>query len=228
MKNLFVLLITALAFSACKKDVVKKNNEIIIEPYFDRLISRDTITNGQKFGFIIGKSSAEIYSTIRETRTQQNITFLGVVGNIFTNVDSLKNRLSLYQSVYLDQQVGTNTGIQIAFETDKVSGIWTNNGDKLKRWPTSGSTYITSGDPVANVYIKLASIQKMPAYANKFERISIFFKDTSKGYDAQMAYAPEWYYNANIDDKHYNSVHLNFKAGVLVSIYSALFERGGK
>jgi hypothetical protein len=222
MKQLAALLLVLLSLSACKKGAAT-SPEIIIEPPVERRISSDTLTSGQQWGLTIGQASADLYAKIQEIRLQKQISYLGVVGNVFTNLEGLENKIPLYSSISLDEKRGTSTGIQISFAENKVKSIFTNNGISLNSWPTGSG--ILLGDKIEDIYQKLVAIKKTNYYASKFERISIFFKDVNKAYDAQMSLSPQWYFVAPLDSKKYNIVQLNFTAGKLVSIYSAVFER---
>jgi hypothetical protein len=222
MKQLAAFFLVLLSLSACKKDT-KTSPEIIIEPPVERRISSDTLTSGQQWGLTIGQASADLYAKIQEIRVQKQISYLGVVGNVFTSLDGLENKIPLYASIYLDEKRGTSTGIQISFAENKVKSIFTNDGIALNSWPAN--TGIVIGDKIEDIYQKLVVIKKINYYASKFEHISIVFKDVNKAYDAQMSSSPQWYFIAPLDSKKYNIVQLNFTAGKLVSIYSAVFER---
>jgi len=226
MKHLAIIFLVLLSFSACKKEAATSPG-IIIDPRPEKRISSDTLTSGQQWGLTIGLSSAEIYSTIQEIQTQKQVGYLIVVGNVFTNLESIEHKIPLYSSILLDEKSGTSTGIQIYFSENKVKSIFTNNGDALSNWPsgTGNSASIAVGDKIADIYQKLVAIKGIGSYASKFERISIFYKDINKSYDPQMSSSPQWYFTATLNDKRYNLVQLNFNGGNLSSIYSTVFER---
>ncbi|MDT3404221.1 hypothetical protein [Mucilaginibacter terrae] len=226
MKKLLLVLLTGLSLAACIKE--KDNNEITgPEPMPEKVLSRDTIKSGQLWGFAIGQTSAQVYAKAQEISVERKIAYMSVVGNVFTSLEPLENKIPLYTTILLDQTIGTGTGIQIYFADNKVKSMWTNDGVQMGRWPvvTGSNSSIAVEDHINDVYAKLVNIKKISAYANKFERISMFDKDFSKAYDPQMAASRLWYVNGNIDDKQYYRLELNFVAGKLVSIYSALLEK---
>jgi len=199
---------------------------IIIEPPPERIISADTLTSGQLWGLTIGESAFSIYSKIQNIGSEKSITYIGVVGNVFTDLNSIENSIPLYASVFLDEAKGTSTGIQLSFAENKVSSIWINDGTQLNKWPANydRSSSIAINDPIESVYQKLVNIKTIKAFEKKFERISIFGKDVSKSYDSHMSVSPQWYFRASVSDKQYFLVHLNFSGGNLHSIYSTLYE----
>jgi hypothetical protein len=225
MKNQLFLLLLVVMFSSCVKD--ENVTAPIVDPIPPKVLSRDTITTGQLWGFAIGQPSASIYAKGQEVKLERKIAYMSVIGNVFTSLESLENKIPLYQSIYLDQTLGTSTGIQIYFANNTVKSIWTNEGKQMNMWPanTSNNSSIIKGDQVSEVYKKLVNIKSIGAYANKFERISMFEKDITKPYDDQMANSRLWYINGDMDDKSYYHLELNFTAGKLVSIYSTLYEK---
>ncbi|MES2265197.1 MAG: hypothetical protein V4520_00465 [Bacteroidota bacterium] len=224
MKNIYLLLLAAVLFTACKKAEV--DNRIIVEPPFQEKISSDTLTSGQLFGLTIGQTSVETYARIQQIQAAEKIGGLSIVNNIYTSIDSLKTRLPLYTGMLMDEAIGTSTGVQLGFENNKVKTIFLNNGRMLTHWPLgfAQNTTINVGDPVDGIYQKLVNIKKDPASAKKLERLSIFVKDSSKPFDPQMSASPQWYFISILSDKRYNHVSLNFTAGKLVSIYTTVFE----
>ena len=227
MKKLLLILFTGLSLTACIKE--KDNNEITTgpEPLPEKILSRDTITSGQLWGFAIGQTSANAYANAQEIKTERQIGYMSVVGNVFTSLEPLQNKIPLYTTILLDPTIGTSTGIQIYFANSKVKSIWTNDGVQMGRWPvvTASNSSVAVGDNINDIYAKLMNIKSISTYANKFERISMFDKDFSKAYDPQMANSRLWYVNGNIDDKKYYRLELNFTAGTLTSIYSTLLEK---
>ena len=224
MRKLYTFLLAAVLFTACKK--ADTDDRIIVEPPYQKLISRDTLTSGQLFGLTIGQTSADLYAKLQQVQVAEKIGGLTIVNNIYTSIDSLKTRLPLYTGIFMDEANGTSTGVQLSFENNKVKTIFLNNGTALTRWPVNfaQNTTIAVGDPVDDIYQKLVNIKKNPASAKKLERLSIFFKDNNKPYDPQMSASPQWYFVSTISAKRYVYVTLNFTAGKLVSIYTAEFE----
>lgn len=224
MKKIYTFLLAAVVFTACKK--AELDDRIIIEPPFQRQISSDTLTSGQLFGLTIGQTSVELYAKLQQIQVAEKIGGLSIVNNIYTTIDSLKTRLPLYTGLLMDEEKGTSTGVQLSFENNKVKSIYLNSGEMLTRWPLgfTQNTTIAIGDPVDDIYQKLVNIKKNPTFAKKLERFSIPFKDNNKPFDPQMHASPQWYFISTISAKRYNHVSLNFTAGKLVSIYTAVFE----
>ena len=223
MKKVYILLLAAGLFTGCKKAEVDNK---IVEPPYQVQISSDTLTTGQLFGLTIGQTSVELYAKIQQIQAAEKIGGLSIVNNIYTSIDSLKTRLPLYTGIFMDEAIGTSTGVQIGFENNKVKTIYLNNGEMLTRWPFGfgQNATIALGDPVDDIYQKLVNIKKNPIPAKKLERLSIFFKDSNKPFDPQMSASPQWYFISTISAKRYNQVSLNFTAGKLVSIYTRVFE----
>jgi len=220
--NYFLVALFLFAFSSCLNiDPVEPIT--IIEPPTNLLVGSDTISTGSYWGLSIGKSAESTYTTVKTLKDSkgQGITFLNVVSSIFTDVTMLEERLPLYQSIFFDEAKGTDSGVQITFEDNKVKSIFLNNGNKLNRWPVSlsSSSAIVRGDMVGTVYGKLVSISRINAFKSKFERMSLFTKDVCKDYDPHMALSPQWYFSTEIEqDKKMDVVQLNLKDGVLHSI----------
>ncbi|RWY48569.1 hypothetical protein [Mucilaginibacter gilvus] len=226
MKRLLpILALLILSVAGCKKEN-SINETTGPDPIPPKLISSDTLTTGGQWGIAIGQTSAEIYAKVQAMRGERGITYMGVVNNVYSNLESLENKIPLYSSVYLDETKGTSTGIQLNFADDKVKSIYTNDGVQLNMWPigNGASATIAVGDPVDAVYQKLVNIKNKGTYANKFERMSIFFKDVNKAYDPQMSASPQWYFVSTISDKRYNFVQLIFTAGKLTAIYSTVYD----
>lgn len=224
MKKLYTFLLAAVLFTACKKE--DNEDGKIIEPPYQKLIASDTLTSGQLFGLAIGQTGVELYAKLQQVQATEKIGGLSIVNNIFTSIDSLKTRLPLYTGIFMDEAIGTSTGVQLSFENNKVKTIFFNNGTQLTRWPVgfAQNATIAVGDPVDDIYQKLVNIKKNPLSAKKLERLSIFFKDNHKPYDPQMSASPQWYFISTVSPKRYIYVSLNFTAGKLVSIYTAEFE----
>ncbi|MBD1363340.1 hypothetical protein IDJ77_05900 [Mucilaginibacter sp. ZT4R22] len=220
-----ILLLIVLAVTACKKENSIKETTGP-DPIPPKLISSDTLTTGGQWGIAMGQTSAEIYAKVQAMRSERGITHMGIVNNVYTNLESLENKIPLYSSVYLDETKGTSTGIQLNFADDKVNTIFTNDGVQLNSWPAGNdaSAKVSVGNPVDAVYQKLVNIKNQGTYAHKFERMSIFFKDVAKAYDPQMSASPQWYFGTIPSNKRYNFVQYIFTAGKLSAIYSTVYE----
>ncbi len=223
MKYILSILILIVLFVSCKKE----KGALKDEPAPSKIILSDTLTAGQWWGLNTGDTITDIYKTIQSIQTEKHINYLGIVGNIFTKMEDLESILPLYTSIFLDEMNGTKSGVQIYFAYNKVDAIWTNSGTELSRWPlnTERAATIVQNDPIENIYSTLTNIKLNPAFANKFERISLFYKDINKAYDSQMSKSQQWHFSATVNDKRFYVVHLNFSSGILTSIYTTLFEK---
>ncbi|TWR26517.1 hypothetical protein FPZ43_15290 [Mucilaginibacter pallidiroseus] len=225
MRKIYAVILMVVAVtSACKKE--NAGNEIIVDPPVIRIISKDTITTGAFWGLAIGQTATNIYATLQAMQPEKKMSEIGIVGNVFDQLERVENRLPLYKSILLDHAVGSSAGIQIYFTNDKVSSIYTNNGAKLNRWPgnTGNEASITTGEAISGVYAKLYNIRKNPGFTALFERVSMFSKDIVKPYDDLMAQSPEWYFVSPGEGKRYTQVQMKFTAGKLTAIYVTVFE----
>lgn len=226
MKRLFLLLLCALSFSACKKEASVKDDRLIIDPPFSRPISSDTLKTGGKMGLNIGQQGIDLYPKIQQLKADGKIGYMYVVANVYSGIDLLQNRLPLYQSLYLDETVGTGTGIQMYFADNKVQSIFTNDGEILSKWPsgTVANATINVGDSRDGIYQKLVNIKKIAAYTNKLQRVSLFSKDLDTVYEAGMTASPQWYFAVKISDTRWEHIQLMFTGGVLTAIYDNVYE----
>jgi hypothetical protein len=220
MKSNFIaiLFLSVLASSCIKEE--PEVPPIVCDCFSSQIIGKDSLMSGSHLGIEIDKSAEEIYKTLEQLRDTENVKYVNVVNNVFSGLSQLQERIPLYQSIFLDEQKGTDSGVQISFESNKVSKIFLNSGRQLSQWPSFGdaATSIRTGDDVAFLYAKLLKINKLSAYANKFERISLFTKDMSLKYDPILAQSPQWYFTHIPGDKLMDLIHLNFKDGKLVKI----------
>lgn len=224
MKHIAFVMLLIAAFSACKKEDAGQG--IIVEPPPVKLLAADSLTSGEKWGLKIGDTASNLYAAIPAIRPENPVQYVNVVGNVFTGLNGLESKIPLYSAVFLDEARGTGSGIQISFFNNKVSAIYTNAGKSLNRWPAiaPARAAITRGDAITAVYKKLEHIKKMPAYAAKLERISIFTKDVKKAFDPQMSRSPQWYFIIRLTGQTYYEVRLNLHKGRLVSMYVALYQ----
>lgn len=224
MKRLFLFLLCAAAFSACKKEVIKDDG-IIVDPPMMRLISSDTLKTDGKMGLNIGQQGSDLYLKIQQLKASGQISYMYVVSNVYTALDALQTRIPLYQSLYLDETVGTGTGVQIYYASNKVESIFSNDGAILSKWPSgvAANATISVGDSRDGIYQKLLNIRNT-AYANKLQRISLFSKDLDTIYEAGMNASPQWYFAVKISEKRWEHIQLMFTNGVLTSIYDNIYE----
>ncbi len=228
MKHVLCLFLITVFLVSCKKEQIASKNPTQPEDLRPtKIITSDTLTSGQFWGLNVGDSITDIYTTVQLIQTEKRINYLGIVGNVFTGIDELENTIPLYTSIFLDEKNGTESGIQIYFENNKVSTIWTNGGTELSKWPsnTDKATTIEKDAPTDSIYSTLNKIKHISTFVNKFERISLFYKDINKAYDTQMSKSPQWHFTATVNDKRYYIVKLNFSSGILTSIYSTLLEQ---
>lgn len=226
MKHVLYLLLILVSFGSCKKEQVAAQNPDFESGSIPKIISSDTLTSGQWWGLNISDTITDVYKTIQLIQDPKKINYLGIVGDGLIKIEDLEYTIPLYTSIFLDERIGTESGIQIHFAYNKVKSIHTNSGTELSRWPlnTANVATISKNDPIENIYSSLINIKNIAAYANKFERISLFDKDLTKAYDVQMSKSPQWHFSATVNDKRYYVVHLNFSSGLLTSIYTTLYE----
>ena len=220
--NAYLLIFFLFLFSGCQ-DTDAVEPTVIIEPPTTVVVGSDTLTSGDYRGLTIGERAENTYTTIKnfEDSKGNGVHYLNVVSNIFTDIAKLDERLALYQSIFLDEAKGTDSGVQISFEDDKVKTIFLNSGKQLEKWPVDlpHSSAIQTGANVDEVYEKLKNISSIHTYKSKFDRMSLFTKDVFKDYDPHMAISPQWYFSTEIKKNgKMDVVHLYFKNGVLESI----------
>ena len=195
------------------------------QPYV--AIERDTIrTGGQLWGISVGETAQETYGTIQSIRADRQISYLGIVGNIYNDLGALENKIPLYNSLFMEESTGTPSGIQVGFEAGKIKVIYMNNGTPLTKWPsiTEYANGLGIGDSVTTIYGKLAGIKSLPVYANKLQRLSLFDKNLSTDYDPGIANSAQWQVVTATVNKRWQLLELNFTGGSLASIYYTLNE----
>jgi len=117
MRHILYLLILAVSFSACKKNQVVSKVLPPSDPQPTKIIATDTLTTGQWWGLNIGDTITEIYKTIQHIQAEKRINYLSIVGNVFTNIEDVRNTIPLYTTIFLDEKNGTESGIQIYSRT---------------------------------------------------------------------------------------------------------------
>ena len=217
MKNisigiLFAFLLTTVG---CQMDESPDPTEPIVEPRFAILVESDTINSGSYLGLHVTEKAESIYTNIQSLRVPEKISYVNIVSNISTDITQLRNRIPLYQSVLLDQKVGTDSGVQITIEEGKVKSIYLNSGKKLTQWPekSDSQSSVRVGDQAIELYQKLVNIHNKGTYSNKFERISLFTKDMSTGFDSVMAQSPQWYFSYSTGQDLWEMVQVHLKDG---------------
>ncbi|WP_044198873.1 hypothetical protein [Dyadobacter tibetensis] len=189
--------------------------EPIIDPKSLVLVSSDSIGVGQYLGLGVGVQAPAVYQAIQQLTSTEGITSINIVGNSTHDLETIASRLPLYQYILLDENKGTDSGLQITLEMAQVKSLYLNSGQALSRWPASGSVSISLGDKADELHEKLRQIKKNNAFASKFERILLLTKDLSKAYDPAMAQAAQWYFRYSPQPGQYEEVQLFFVNGYL-------------
>ena len=217
MKNLIYLTLTVLLFATlgCEMEDPEADTRIIVDPVWPTLTEVDTIVSGSYLGFEINKDAAAIYKASQSLRETKGIMHLNVVGNIFSDVRQLSDRVPLYSYMLFDQQQGTETGVQITLEDGKVKSLFLNNGKQMRQWPEKSKTAVKVGDPADGLYEKLADVSRQKSYSNKFERISLLTKDLNTAFDPGMMRSPQWYFRYRTSSTTSEHVDLHLKDGKL-------------
>lgn len=195
------------------------------QPYVP--IQRDTVrTGGQLWGINVGSTAQDAYETIQSIRADKQISYLGIVGNVYNDLPALQNKIPLYNSMFMDEMTATPSGIQVGFEAGKIKVIYMNNGTPLTKWPsiTEYANGLSIGDTVTSIYDKLAGIKSLSIYANKLQRISLYDKNLSTDYDPGIASSAQWQIVTTTVNKRWQLLELNFTQGTLTSIYYTLNE----
>lgn len=218
MKNLFALtfLTIFLAVTGCQMDQ-SPDPEIIVEPPVSTLIAHDTITTGNYLGMSIGEDADKIYTVVQFLQQTSGVTAINVVSNISSDITKLRDRIHLYDYILLDQNEGTDTGVQITLEKNTVKAVYLNSGKKLSQWPEKGKpeASVRMGDAAGDLYGKLFNISKDKSYANKFQRISLLTKNLNSSFDPEMAKSPQWYFAHKTGPGLWEVVLAHFKDGKL-------------
>ncbi|MDJ1500367.1 hypothetical protein [Xanthocytophaga agilis] len=218
MKRILLCILTNILLFSC--DNQEQIHPIIIDPVTPIHLGTETLTTGTYLGFTIGDSPQTTYTKTQALITSKGLNNLSITHSIYTDLPLVKNTLSLYTSIFLDEEKGTDSGVQIYFENNTVKSIYLNSGKKLNRWPNSfPQVSIQLGESVDNLYSKLERIAANSVYRKKFERISLFFKDINKVYDSNMGMSPQWYFGYSYDINKTERVQLNFQDQKLVSIH---------
>ncbi|WP_339902180.1 hypothetical protein [uncultured Cyclobacterium sp.] len=199
--------------------------EIIIEPPYSSLIGTDTITSGDYKHFSIGTNAENAYAAVNLLKEDIGLDYINVVANIYSGMAELEDKLPLYHYIFMDEEKGTSTGVQLGISEDRIATIFLGNGEELEKWPTDLSqSAIRKGDEVASLFDKLETISQNEKYKKKFEAINLLTKDLSKPYDSQMSKSPQWYFGYTLADDKMDVVKLNFEEGILQNMIINHFE----
>ncbi len=218
MKKLSVkiLLLLTVGTWSCTLD----NNQVeptITEPPFTTLISSDTIVSGSFLGIAIASHATDVYQHIQSLPDTEKVAYINIVSNFATNFADLQKRLPLYSYFWLDEAVGTDTGVQVNLEDGNVTSIFLGSGKSLSQWPTNANSdsSLRLGDNAAVLYDKLVKIKANKDYTKKFERILLLTKNLSTAYDTEMTQSPQWYFAHEIAPNKIEEVKIYFKAGLV-------------
>jgi len=214
-------LFLSIVFTSCMKGSSGTGDP---NPY--RPIQKDTVSTGQMWGLTIGETSSNIYTMLQDIRTEKQISYLGVVGNVFSDLSQIQEKIPLYNSLFMDETAGTPTGIQLGFEASKVKLIYMNNGTPLSKWPSINDFQngITIGDSISTLYDKLVAIKNVAVYGDKLQRLSLFDKNLTAPFDPGMTGSTQWQVVTTTVNKRWQLLELNFSSGSLASIYYTLYE----
>ena len=216
--SLWALLLSPLLLFGCLNDN-ELEPEIITEQPYSSLISTDTISSGDYKTFTIGSSSESTYEAVNLLKDDIGLEYINIVSNIYEGVEELENKLPLYHYIFMDEKIGTSSGVQIGIKEDRIASIFLGSGEELEKWPKDLSqSAIAKGDAIGVLYDKLKTISENEKYKNKFEAINLLTKDLSKIYDTQMGKSPQWYFGHTIETNKMDVVKLNFKEGILENI----------
>lgn len=192
--NLFssLFLLLGLAITSCK---TQTNEPTVVGPEPEpRLtyLGRDSIVTGDYRGIAIHASSDDAFEVLEVHRENKSVNYISAVNNYFADVADLKNRLTSFDWMVLDEPSDTPTGVQVQLSAGKVTGIRLNQGKELTQWPepADGNVAIQIGDAPEILYEKLVSLSQLPAYRHKFQRVVLGAKYTYAILDTRQAALP--------------------------------------
>jgi hypothetical protein len=218
MNKLFIgLFLLSFVLAGCHKEAVAPAPAPGASDSDTQFLSSDTLTRGGYLGFNLGETPEASYATVQSLRIPKGIFGLSVTANSYRDLSPLREKIPLYLALYLNEQRGSSTGVQFAFEAGKVKSIYLNSGKQLTQWPDqpAASSSVAVGDQVEVLYEKLVQIKDLEAYGNKFERISLSAKDLTRDYDPNMGLSPQWYFTYKVDTNKFDEVQLHFRGGKL-------------
>lgn len=219
MKNLFIVLLVISVLSGCMPEA--PSPELIIDPPKLHVAGRDTIATGSYLGLTIDGTARDTYTAVQSLQSAIGLSaHLHIAGNVTSDLIGLRERIPLYSYILLDQEKGTDSGVQITLEAGKVSAVYLNSGKQLTQWPAGEkeSRSVRVGDEAAMIYDKLAAIRQKSSYQSSFERITLLTKDLHTSYDTAMARASLWYFNYKTSDRTMDEVRINLQNGKLAFI----------
>lgn len=217
MQTKFIaFLFSAVLFSACQSDTVDPTR-VGPEPEPWR-IERDSIETGSYLDIAIGDEAAAVYPKIQALRSSKGASDVSVVSNIFSDLAPLRTTIPLYNYILLDENKGTDSGVQITNEAGKVKAIFLSSGQKLNQWPEKGNAAVKTGDDVNALYDKLSKIRESKTYQSRFERIFLMTKNLEAAYDPAMSRSPQWYFGYSTGQDSMDQIQVHFEAGKVKKI----------
>ncbi|GAB3927023.1 hypothetical protein [Larkinella terrae] len=221
MKNFLIgsaFLLTVV--TGCQTTDTAVTPEISSTSVTGHIIGRDSLYTGNYLGLVVNDEAENVYKVVQTLQQTKGVTYLNIVSNFASDFAQLRERIPLYQYMLLDQNRGTDSGVQINLEADQIKSIYLNSGTKLTQWPANSKTSsIRVGDTAGSLYEKLASIRQVSAYATTFERILLLTKNLSKPYDPAMRQSPQWYFAYTTEPNRMDEVQIHFKDGKVDHIY---------
>ncbi len=184
-------------------------------------IIRDSVKTGTYLDITIGEEALITYDKIQALQTTKSVSYLNIVSNIFADLTALKEQLPLYQYILLDQKPGSDSGVQITIENQRVKSIYLNSGRQLTQWPEGqkANSSVRVGDAVLDLYDKLINVRNVDRYSNKFEYISLLTKNLSTKFDKVMSRSPQWYFGYSTGQDQMDQIQVHFEAGKVSKIY---------
>lgn len=184
-------------------------------------IIRDSVKTGTYLDITIGEEAPTTYAKIQALQTTKSVSYLNIVSNIFADLTALKEQLPLYQYILLDQKPGSDSGVQITIESQRVKSIYLNSGRQLTQWPEGqkANSSVRVGDAVSDLYDKLINVRNIDRYSNKFEYISLLTKNLSTKFDEVMSRSPQWYFGYSTGQDQMDQIQVHFEAGKVSKIY---------
>lgn len=219
MQTKFIaFLFSVVLFSACQSDTVEP--EIVGPDPIPWRIERDSIETGSYLNIAIGDEAVAVYPKIQALQDSKGVSAMTVVSNIFSDLASLRTSIPLYSYILLDQNTGTDSGVQISIEAGKVKAIYLNSGKKLNQWPEKGNaaSSVRMNDDVNALYDKFSKIRQDKSYAPKFERIFLMDKNLKTAYDPAMNQSPQWYFGYSTGQDTMDQIQVYFEAGKVKKI----------
>lgn len=223
-------IVFSILLTGCKFDEPQMPETTGPEPLPWLVIGKDSVSAGEYLGIGVGSSAEEAYQAVLDLQQPKGVGYLNIVSNQSSDIAALEGRIPLYSYILLDEQRGTDSGVQITVESGKVKSIYLNSGRQLSAWPEKGSAAasVREGDAVEALCGKMVNISKNKSYTPKFERISLLTKDLSKPFDPVMAQSPQWYFAyLKEDGERLEQVQIHLEGGKVSYVIVTLMSKWG-